>query len=493
MERSFRSKFLTQIWDALDPQAGPPLQSDGLEGQALARPIFHVGILIALAIVYHFAQIGTKVLEGDEATYALLSKTIAMTGDWGRLALNGEPYVRKPPLYFWLTAGLFQFLPISGFSASVVSSLFGVADTLLVYVLCRAMFPGWVTAFASSLAYLTTHEVLHWSRGVHLETLVTFWLLLGLLAVYWSVRRPAITVIVGVTLAGGWLSKGVQGLYPAALLFLVWMKERILFRRLLSIWGVIIVCLFGAAVASWIWLGSGGAKHFIEGYLVKQVGAKLFGSLVPGNGYWFYLRLLLATYWPWLPAAVIGIILLARSWRSSAGARVWLLFGAIVAVAILLTKEKRTRYLFQLYPVLSVASGIALARWTERFPRLPVLFVGLTLVGAASLGVFGGRHSAPAQKTRETVLIAERLESESMRPVLITERTQHGRPRVGRTLGFYAAPLLRTCKARCLEEAVPGSTIVARSEEADRVASEVGGQVSYGNGTLAIVVVPEKS
>lgn len=493
MERPFRPKFLKKIWDALDPQAGPPLQSEGLEAQALARPAFHIGILIALAVVYYFAHIGAKVLEGDEATYALLSRTIAMTGDWGRLALNGEPYVRKQPLYFWLTAGLFQFLPISGFSASVVSSLFGVADTVLIYALCRAMFPGWVTAFASSLAYLTTHEVLHWSRGVHLETLVTFWLLLGLLAVHWSVRRPAATAIVGLTLAGGWLSKGVQGLYPALILALVWLKERILCRRLLSIWGLATIGFFGLAAAAWVWIGSGDPKHFIEGYLVKQVGAKLLGSLVPHHGYWWYFRLLLQTYWPWLPAASIGIILLARSWRTSAGSRVWLLFGAVVVATILLTTEKRSRYLFQLYPVLSVASGIALARWAKRFRRLPAVLVGLTVVGAVGLGVFGGRRSAPAPKTRDTLLIAERLEARAMQPVLITRETQHGRPSVGRILGFYAAPPLRTCRARCLEEAVAGSTIVARPDEADQVASEVGGKVSYGNSTLAIIVVPEKS
>jgi len=34
---------------------------------------------------------------------------------------------------------------------------------------------------------------------------------------------------------------------------------------------------------------------------------------------------------------------------------------------------------------------------------------------------------------------------------------------------------------------------LACSEEADQVALEVGGRVSYGNATLAILVVPEKS
>jgi hypothetical protein len=38
MERSFREKFLKKFRDALDPQAGRPLQSDGLQAQAPARP-----------------------------------------------------------------------------------------------------------------------------------------------------------------------------------------------------------------------------------------------------------------------------------------------------------------------------------------------------------------------------------------------------------------------------------------------------------------------
>ena len=491
MDRPFRLKFLKKIWGALDPQAGPPLASDGLEAHPLTRPIVHLGILLALAVVLHFAHLGTKVIEGDEATYALASKTIAMTGDWSRLTLNGVPYARKPPLYFWLTALLFQVAPVSAFSASLISAVFGVANALLLYAICRAMFPGWMAAFASSLVYLTTHEVLHWSRGVHLETLVTFWLLLGVLAVYRSLGRPRATALLGLAVAGGWLAKGAQGLYPAALALLVWLKERIFFRRLLSLWSVVALGLLVVAGVAWIWAGVGSLRSFGEGYLVRQVGAKLFSSLVPHHGYWWYFRLLLTTYWPWLPAAAIGLVLLARSWRRSAGARVWLLFGAVVVVAVLLTAEKRSRYLFQLYPVLSVASGIALARWAKNFPRLPAVLVALAFVGAVALGVFGGRRSAPAQKTRETLLIAERLESKGL--VLITKGTQHGRPSVGRILGFYARPLLRTCKAGCAEEAVAGATIVARADEADQIAVAVGGTVSYGNGTLAIIVVPERS
>ena len=37
MERSFRPKFLKEIWDALDSQTGPPLQSEGLEARKFRK------------------------------------------------------------------------------------------------------------------------------------------------------------------------------------------------------------------------------------------------------------------------------------------------------------------------------------------------------------------------------------------------------------------------------------------------------------------------
>ena len=491
MEWPIRKELLDRAWKRLDPEEPAPVENDAPGWRLLSRPLVHVSLLLAFSLLYHLARLGTKVLEGDEATYALLSKTITLTGDWTHLSLNGEIYLRKPPLYFWLGALVFKVFPITAWGASLVSALFGVADTVLLYAVCRAMFPGWVTGFAAALVYLTTHEVLHWSRGVHIETLVNFWLLLGLLAVHRSLRSPEATLLLGLSAAGGWLAKGPQGLYLAAVAWLVWMREGIVFRRLLSPWALGAAGLLIAAVAGWIWAGAEEGKGVAEAYFVKQIGYKFFGPALIQHGALFYFRKLFETYWPWLPAALIGGIVLAKSWKKSPGARIWLIYGGVVLLAILVAAERRVRYLFQLYPALSVAAGVALAVAFRLRPRLLLWLLALVALGGGLLVGFGARHASVAPKTQETVLVARRIQTEG--PVWITESTQHGRPSVGRILGFYAAPLLQTCKGQCGAEAVPGSTVIARAEEADEVTALIHGEVTYRNGTLAIVVVPERS
>ncbi|MGH8515279.1 MAG: hypothetical protein ACREV8_15335, partial [Gammaproteobacteria bacterium] len=56
--------------------------------------------------------------------------------------------------------------------------------------------------------------------------------------------------------------------------------------------------------------------------------------------------------------------------------------------------------------------------------------------------------------------------------------------------GFYAAPLVRVCKADCVDQATPGSIVVARADEAERVAAGLNGSIEFSNKTLAIVRIP---
>ena len=235
----------------------------------------------------------------------------------------------------------------------------GALSALMIYLMCRIMFPDWKWAFAATLVYLTTHEVLHWTRGVHLETVLNFWTLTGLLCAYLSVRHPAAILGIGVAAALGWLAKGPQSLYPGAVALIIWFIEGILWRRLFSGWSLVAGFILVAALAPWFTLRLQERSGFAEGYFVKELGRTIFGPTQTHNGPFYYFMILPATYWPWFPAAVFGFFILFRGRRRSLGARVWLAFAAVVAVIVLLTAEKRARYLFQLYPVFSVAGGAA--------------------------------------------------------------------------------------------------------------------------------------
>ncbi|HTM07766.1 MAG TPA: glycosyltransferase family 39 protein [Verrucomicrobiae bacterium] len=476
---------LDRFWSRLDAETA----ASRARFPRLARPAVHVGLLAALALALCVGSLSPyKILEGDEALYAMVPKTILLTGDWIHLTYNGEPYFFKPPLNFWITAAFFKILPMNSFTAALGSGLFGALSALMIYFICRIMFVRWDWAFAASLVYLTTHEVLHWTRGVHLETVLNFWTLTGLLCAYLSVGHPAATLGMGVAAGLGWLAKGPQSLYPGVVALILWLSEGIFRRRFFSLWSVAAGLLLVALLAPWFWVRLEEGSGFGHGYFVTELGRTLFGPTQTHNGPFYYFTTLAVTYWPWLPVAFFGAFILARGWRRSLGARAWLAFGVVVAVVLLATAEKRARYLFQLYPLFSVAAGAAVVFAAERYPRVLRGLLVLTVAAGAGLIIFGRKNTAGAPATRDALRVAERLGS--VERVWLTRRVENGGrgdPSVSKILGFYAPTLLRSCAAQCDAEAVAGSIVIARPDEAETVARLVGGRIDYANQTLALI------
>jgi 4-amino-4-deoxy-L-arabinose transferase-like glycosyltransferase len=487
MEWPVRKESVDRFWEKLEASA-----EERENFPVLSRPAVHIGLLVVLSFVFCLGGLSSnKVLEGDEALYSLVPKTIVMTGKWVHVTYNGEPYYFKPPLNFWITAAFFHFLPMNAFTASLGSGLFGALTALLIYLMCRIMFPGWVLAFSSTLVYLTTHEVLHWTRGVHLETVLTFWILFGLLMAYLSRKNSAAIVGMGIAAALGWLAKGPQALYPGAVALILWKTEGVFWRRLVSFWSIASGIVLAAILAPWLLTRLQGESGFAQGYFLKELGRTLFGPTQTGNPFYYYFVKLVESYWPWLPAAAVGFYILGRGWKRSPGARLWLVYAVVLGAVVMITAEKRMRYLFQLYPALSVAGGAAVTFAVQRYPRALRIFLVLTVVAAAGLIIFGSKNRPASPPTRDALLVAEKLKPEDR--VWLTDRTEHGlgkEPSVSKSLGFYAPPLLNSCEGKCDKEARPGSLVVARADEADEVARLVRGTVDYANKTLALIKIP---
>jgi 4-amino-4-deoxy-L-arabinose transferase-like glycosyltransferase len=450
----------------------PARRSDARSSAALAvlaRPAVHVPLLLALGGVFCLVRVASQPLDGDPAMYATIARTIARTGEWTHLTCNGDPYLNKPPLHFWLNALVFRLLGATTWTATLVPGLLGVVDVALLYVLCRITLHDWRAAFAAAIVYLTTPEVIHWSRGVHLETLVTFWVLLGVAAAFRSVERPAATALVGIAAVGGLLAKGPQGLFPAALALVLWARDGLLRERLWSRYALVGVAVALVAVGPWLWARTVEGTGFAQAYFGGQIGHALFGARVRGRGPLWYLVKIVRTYWPWLPVAAVGLMMLGREWRRSLGARTWVAYAAIVFVVISFTAGRRGRYLFQLYPAFAAAAGVALAAASERVPRLLHWLVVPAVVAALAVAWVGERVSkTQAAHSREALEIAHALDGGDD-VVLITRATQWGEPQFGKILGFYSRPLLYACRATCVEEAGAGRRIVTRTDELDGV------------------------
>lgn len=478
--------------EASAPRRGGARRLDAL-ARSLAPPAVRVAVLAAITAVLCLGGVARVPLDGDPAMYATIARTVLETGEWTHLTFNGVPYLNKPPLHFWLNALVFAVAGRSTFTAVLLPGLLGVLCTLLVYLLVRrtlgedAEAGGREAAFLAALVYTTTPEVVHWSRGVHLETLLTAWILLGLLAAYRSVREPSAVLWLAIAAIGGWFAKGPQGLFPLAVAAVLWAHAGVLVRRTLSPWSIAGCTLALATVGPWLAARLTEGSDFAHAYFEGQIGQVLIEPGRLGRGPLWYVAKLARTYWPWLPAAAAGLALLGRRSRTSLGARLWLVFAAIVTVVISIAANKKSRYLFQLYPALAVAAGLALHRLARRLPALPLALLAASAL-AAIVVAYRGERVSRAQREHSAAGLAIAAALPPDRPAWITHAVQYGEPQLGKIVGFYARPLLRTCRALCAEEAEPGASIVARADEAELVAREVGAEIRVRRGILALLV-----
>lgn len=87
-------------------------------------------ILVVLGLIFLFLGLGSfPLIDVDETRYATMARDMVLTGDWNNLMLNGQPFLEKPPLYFWLVASsisLFgKFTPFAvRFPIALMSFLF---------------------------------------------------------------------------------------------------------------------------------------------------------------------------------------------------------------------------------------------------------------------------------------------------------------------------------------------------------------------------------
>lgn len=454
---------------------------------------WHVPALLMLGILFLVPWYADRPMHGDAAMYAAIAKTVLATGDPIRLTLNGRPYANKPPLFFWLAALADRVLGASAFAAMLVSGLLGIANVLLLYAICRDMGFDSASAFAAAVAYVTTPEVVHWTRGVHLESLLTLWLLVGIFAAYRSVRRERAILLLGLAAAGGWMSKGPQGLFALPVAPLLWWRDGVLRARLLSRWTLGALLIAVAVVGPWTWARIAADADFADVYFRGQVAGALVTEHATRRGTLWYFAKLAETYWPWLPFALAGVVLLARRARADLAARTWLAFGTVVLAATMATAMRRPRYLMPLYPALAVASGVALGVLAQRVRRLLPALTACALGAAVLLGFADSeRSSAASDRMRGDAIAIARALPAGGEIWLAGDVPQEGMPGLGKVLGLYATPLLCSCGYGCAapRDAAGELRIVTLAATADVLAQRIGAVAEQRNATLAVLRVP---
>src|SRR6202023_1162598 len=93
--------------------------------------------LLFVPAVLLYACLSFHLFEPDEGRYAEIPREMAERGDWVVPRLQGEPYLDKPPLFYWCVIGSYWLFGIGDAVARLVPALAIHACVLLTYLFGR--------------------------------------------------------------------------------------------------------------------------------------------------------------------------------------------------------------------------------------------------------------------------------------------------------------------------------------------------------------------
>lgn len=348
--------------------------------------------LVAVALQAAWAIDSRALWYSDELRYAEAMRALLFDGQWIVLSLNGVPYPDKPPLWFWMLAGLERAfgmgLPATLWLGSAVSMglLLAASD-----VLARALGLSREVRGAAMLVLLSSVLILGLIHYIRMDMLFSALILLAM-AGFWrhyADHGPGWMAVAGFFAAGlAILTKGPLGLLIPLVplgLYLLWSGGiGRLFTRV-TLWG-----LLAAALPVVAWLAAvaavAGPAFLADRLIGEQVVARATDAFHHREPWHYYLRMLpiLALPWAGLVVAAPGRAFAPRSWgalwrgRRQAGAQAFLVLGVVGIFALLSALSGKVAiYVLPMLPLLAMLAGLALTSTAPGIPR------GLAAVGVA--------------------------------------------------------------------------------------------------------------
>jgi len=323
----------------------------------------HLLALTVLGTTVLLSKLWQGDMRGDSLFYAEVAKEILKTGDWLTMHFAYEPYFNKPPLLFWLTAINYKLFGVTSFSARFWSPFIALLCGLALYLLASQVFDRKV-AFLSAMILFMTRDFIKDNMGLRMDSTVTLSIILFVLFL-WSGTSWRHTIGAGAALSIGLLAKSYAGLYGPLIfgLYLVLMGR---WRRLLSpsfIKAIALGLLFFSLWLIPVWIANG--ESFLRAFVGREAIATLTGMKPYSKGKIYYLKVLLQTYWPWLPLLPLA---LWKVWGKAPreGRILVLSWIAVVAFSLLFPKPEYGRYMMPLYPAFALAIGFFLGGLMKR-------------------------------------------------------------------------------------------------------------------------------
>jgi len=263
-----------------------------------------------------FYGLGTFGLIGaDEPRYAQVSHEMLQRRDWVTPTLGGQPWLEKPPLYYWQAMLAYSLFGVSDWSARLPSALDATLLVLAVYLFFRRFRKG--VEVDAALITASCAGVVGYAHAASMDMALAASFSIGMLA-WWAWRetdRRSYLALFYAFVALGMLAKGPVAPFLAAVVIVVYAAathEMRLVARTLWLLGII---LFAAIALPWYLAVQLRNPEFFRVFILEHNLARFSQDLYHHREpFWYYMPVMALALVPWVVFALAAVVESGGAW-----------------------------------------------------------------------------------------------------------------------------------------------------------------------------------
>ncbi|MBK8492023.1 MAG: glycosyltransferase family 39 protein [Saprospirales bacterium] len=358
--------------------------------------------LTLLGVIFFLPLLGgVHLFDWDEINFAECAREMILTGNYGQVQIDFQPFWEKPPLFIWMQALSMQLFGVGAYAARLPNALAGLLTMALLYRIGNRLHGkpfGWLWGLAY-LGSLLPH--LYFKSGI-IDPWFNLFIFSGLYVFIEGVWQQSKKFFLasGIILGLAVLTKGPVGLLlPGLVMIAYWIRMR--FRWYVRPVDFVIVG-FSALGVTGLWFGLDILQHgtwFVEQFITYQI--RLLSTPDAGHGGfpgYHVVVLLLGCF----PASIFAIPALWRSQLEGEKERMfrWWMVALFWVVLILfsIVQSKIVHYSSMAYFPLTYLAATTLFRQISANKSLNsgihwgITGMGLLIAAAALTFAWAGQH-----------------------------------------------------------------------------------------------------
>lgn len=253
----------------------------------------------AFLFFYGLAQFG--LIGADEPRYAQVAREMLERRDWITPTLGGQPWLEKPPLYYWQAIVAYKIFGVSDFAARLPAAFDATLLVLAIYFFLRRIRPG--SELDGALIVASSAAIVGYARAASTDMPLAATFSIAMLA-WWLWREKGRTLSLlffYVFVALGALSKGPVAPFLALLIIAsyaaITREWKIIFKTL-SFPGILLFCI---VALPWYWLVQIRNPQFFREFIIEQNLGRFSHNLYHHTQpFWYYLPVAALAMVPWI-------------------------------------------------------------------------------------------------------------------------------------------------------------------------------------------------